>query len=334
MLRDRLGLRSRVRMERIMRIRAGRSFSTSTELFLTAAGVLTLAAFAFIGTLTATRLSAQSSTQALANQSLVASGDRLTFDVASIKPNKADNNSCTGCMKAQPGGRFVYTNFPLRNLIATAYAPGQRRTIGDPKWDGLLSERFDIEAKTESNPTREQALLMLQSLLVDRFKLVAHFETRPLPIYALVLSNPGKTGPRLTPHSDEVKCIPVGPAQQGFGEFPTPWCGGLRMAPVPGGFRQIGNKINMDVFVALLMPRLDRLVLDRTGLSGSFDSDFEYASTPGAGAILPPSVDAPDPSAPPSIFTAMQEQLGLKLDARTEPVYVLVVDHVEEPSPN
>jgi uncharacterized protein (TIGR03435 family) len=74
--------------------------------------------------------------------------------------------------------------------------------------------------------------------------------------------------------------------------------------------------------------------VDRTGLSGYFDSDFEYAFTQAQGAVPQPSVDAADPSAPASIFTAMQEQLGLKLEARVEPVYVLVVDHVEEPSPN
>jgi uncharacterized protein (TIGR03435 family) len=260
------------------------------------------------------------------------SADRPRFDVASVKPNKSGDNR--NGLQYQPGGRFTATNHTLRNLIFIAYQPGIRRTIEDPKWNSVLSAHFDIVANAEGNPTGEQTRLMLQSLLADRFKLVVHFETRPIPVYALVLANPGKIGPGLKPHSDDVKCIPVGPQQQGFGDFPTPWCGEMRMAPVPGGVRQIGNKVTADRFANLLALSVDRVVVDRTGLSGYFDSDFEYAFTQGQGGVPRPSVEASDPSAPPSIFTAMQEQLGLKLEARTEPLFVLVIDHVEEPSEN
>jgi uncharacterized protein (TIGR03435 family) len=256
---------------------------------------------------------------------------RPRFDAASVKLNKSGGPART---QFQPGGRFIATNSSLRNLIFIAYQPGIRRTIADPALDRVLSESFDVEANAASDPTREQRALLLQSLLADRFKLVAHFETRPIPVYALVLANPGKTGPGLKPHSDDVKCIPVGPQQQGFGDFPTPWCGGMRMAPIPGRVRQIGNKVTADTFANLLALSVDRVVVDRTGLSGFFDSDFQYAFTQTQGAVPQPSVEASDPSAPPSIFTAMQEQLGLKLEARTEPVYVLVIDHVEEPSEN
>jgi uncharacterized protein (TIGR03435 family) len=316
-----------------MRDHAGRPLNASRKLFLTAAVVTALAVLVVVGTLTAPRLSsAQASARTPAGQSSVASGDRLTFDAVSVKPNKSGDNRSN--FQFQPGGRFITTNYTLRTLISLAYAPGLRRMIAAPEWDGVLSEHFDIEAKAEVDPTREQRSLLLQSLLADRFKLVVHFETRPIPIYALVLSSPGKMGPGLKPHSDDVKCIPAGPQQQGLGEFPTPWCGGVRVAPIPGGLRQIGNKVTIDVFANLLALSVDRVVVDRTGLSGYFDSDFEYAFTQAQGAVPQPSVDATDPSAPASIFTAMQEQLGLKLEARVEPVYALVVDHVEEPSPN
>jgi bla regulator protein blaR1 len=233
-----------------------------------------------------------------------------------VKPNKSSDNR--NGLQFQPGGRFTATNYALKSLIGIiAYQPGIRRMIADPKWDNVLSEHFDVVANAEGNPTREQTRLMLQSLLADRFKLVVHFETRPIPVYALVLASPGKMGPGLKPHSSGVKCIPVGPQQQGFGDFPTPWCGGMRMAPISGGVHQIGNNVTVDTFANLLALSVDRVVVDRTGLNGYFDADFEYAFTQGQGAVPRPSVEASDPSAPPSIFTAMQEQLGLKLEART-----------------
>jgi uncharacterized protein (TIGR03435 family) len=153
-------------------------------------------------------------------------------------------------------------------------------------------------------------------------------------VYAIVLSNPGKIGPGLKPHSDDIKCIGDVAQQKGTANFPTPWCGEVRVAPIPGGLRQIGNKVKIDEFANLLALSVDRIAVDRTGLPGYLDWDFSYAFTPAQGAVPQPSVEASDPSAPPSIFTAMQEELGLKLEARTEPVYVLVIDHVENPAEN
>ena len=122
---------------------------------------------------------------------------RLAFDVASVKPNKSGNAIMTASNPAQPGGRFTATNYNLRRLIAVAFnlylGQTQNTLLGKPDW--IDSEHFDIEAETEGNPTIDQKRLMLQSLLSDRFKLMAHHETRQLPVYALVLSKPGKTGP-------------------------------------------------------------------------------------------------------------------------------------------
>lgn len=127
--------------------------------------------------------------------------EHLTFDAVSIKPSDGANDPRM-FIQIQPGGRVVTTNTPLRTLIILAYQlplGADRAMIGAPSW--IDSKRYNVEAKAESNPTHEQLLSMLQSLLADRFKLTAHLETRQLPIYALVLSKNGKTGPQLVPHA-------------------------------------------------------------------------------------------------------------------------------------
>ena len=200
---------------------------------------------------------------------------------------------------------------------------------------------FDIEAKAGGNVTRDQINLMLQSLLADRFKLAAHQETRPLPVYALVLSKAGKTGPQLQSHGDDSKCADVSgglppPPVPGAGAPKVP-CGGFIMGGSPAGFHMGGQKITMMDLTRTLSNFVDRVVVDRTGLSGTFDLSIDFAPqqappgfTPGPGA----DAGAADPSGPVSIFTAVQEQLGLKLEPQTGPVDVLVIDHVERPSEN
>jgi uncharacterized protein (TIGR03435 family) len=201
----------------------------------------------------------------------------------------------------------------------------------------LLSEHFDVEARPEGNPSVEQLELMRQSLLADRFKLAAHYETRKLPVFALVLTKPGKLGPGLTQHSDAVKCAEFVPGKQNLGSNGelAPACGGFRMAAINGSLRQVGNNVTIDNFVTILTGLVDRPVVDHTGLSGTFDTTMEYAPDSGQAGFDPTThVSATDPSAPPSIFVAMQEQLGLKLVPEIDPIDVLVIYHVEEPSPN
>jgi uncharacterized protein (TIGR03435 family) len=179
---------------------------------------------------------------------------------------------------------------------------------------------------------------MVRSLLEDRFKLVIHPETRQLPIYALVLSRPGKIGPQLTQHSAKAKCTDsaagLAPPPPGPGEATPAYCGGFFMIPKPGDLREAGNEITMDMLGAQLSRSLDRMAVDHTGLSGVFDFNIEFAPELGPGSQPAADASASDPSAPPSIFTALQEQLGLKLIPQTGPVDVLVIDHVEEPMPN
>ena len=206
-----------------------------------------------------------------------------------------------------------------------------------PDWAN--SEAFDIEAKAEGNPSREQISLMLQTLLADRFKLVVHLETRQLPIYALVLSKAGRMGPRLQPHSDATECLKLDPSRpvptSDFGVIPPPPppCGRF----MTGTRRLAGNNVTLEMLAANLgaISSVDRPVVDRTGLSGGVDLTLEYMPQPAQpGSLASADASAPDPSGPPLIFTALQEQLGLKLEPQTGPVQVLVIDHVEHPSEN
>ena len=302
---------------------------------LTAAGVIALAVPGILGTATAPMLRTQSSSP----PSAPPAPDRPRFEVASIKPSKSGEQGTY--LRRQPGGLYRATNAPLRALIANAYLnqfpPKGEQIFGGPGW--IDTEHFDIEAKAEGDPNREEESLMVQSLLEDRFKLVVHHETRQLPTYALLLSKNGKTGPQLTKHSDDAKCADPAagsPPPPGPGEAMPSFCGGFFMNAGGGALRATGNRITMAMLVQFLGQSVDRTVVDRTGLSGVFDFTLEFApelgpgSQPGAAASAPSS----DTSAPPSIFTALQEQLGLKLESQKGPVDVLVIDHVEEPSPN
>jgi len=297
------------------------------EFLLAIAAVMALAVPVVVGALTVPRLQAQAP---------AGTADRPVFDVASVKPNKSGTNMVR-FGGPQTGGRYTATNVTLNMLVTSAYKLKPHQISGLPNWDN--SEHFDIEAKAEGNPSRDQINLMVQSLLADRFKLVVHRETRQLPIYALVLSKAEKTGARLQPHSDDTKCPDLSsgppPPPRPDGALPPAPCGGFFMSGSPGGFRMAGQKIAMDQLAQNLSNFVDRIVVDRTGLTGAFDLSLDFMPTQmPAGFVRGPDSNASDPSAPPTIFTALQEQLGLKLEAQTGPVDVLIVDHVEQPSEN
>jgi uncharacterized protein (TIGR03435 family) len=294
--------------------------------FLTAAGVAAVALLVVASALTAPRLRAQAP---------ATTGDRPQFDAASIKPNKSGDPMMTFPL-GQPGGHVTATNCTLRLLIAFAYnlQLGTRQTqktlLGTPDW--IDSEHFDIEAEAEGNPSRAQKVLMVQSLLADRFKLIVHHEIRQLPVFELVLAKAARTGPQLQPHTGDNGCVsPSSGAQPttGSGIAPLMLCGGFKVE-VGRSARLESRKVTLQMLAENLsyLQGIDRPVVDRTGLSGDFDVLLEW--TPQIGQAASPE---PDPSAP-SIFTAVQEQLGLKLESTTGPVDVLVIDHVEEPSPN
>jgi uncharacterized protein (TIGR03435 family) len=224
------------------------------------------------------------------------------FEVASVKSTDAADRRT---MFDTPPGRFRSVGTSLKLLIAKAYDLQTTQIEGGPAW--LDVDRFDIEAKTENAaPGAEgyrQILLMLQSLLEDRFKLAAHSEEKQQPVYDLVLS---KGGSRLKDANANE------PTRQQMGR------GQMIATATP-----IGQLTPLLSFVA------KRQVIDKTGLTGLYDFTLTYAfEAPGPDA--PPAVD---PNAP-SIFTAMQEQLGLKLESARGPVNVLVIDHAEKPDVN
>jgi uncharacterized protein (TIGR03435 family) len=258
------------------------------------------------------------------------------FDAISVKVS--NSTELRGGLQFQPGGRLVATNIPVRPLFSLAYnialSQGRGAIVGAPSW--FESKRYDIEAKASGDPSREQMILMLQSLLADRFKLVLHHESRQQPIYALVVVKPGKTGPGLKVHSDETPCISAPQPDPGPGNPLPAYCGSFRVgAAASGGLRETGNAISLRDLASTFSQQVDRPVVDRTGLGGVFDVDVEFISQRALTDAHPNSdTTDPDAAAPPSIFTAAQQQLGLKLQATTGPVDVFVIDHIEEPMPN
>jgi bla regulator protein blaR1 len=297
--------------------------------------VVCAAAVVFVVTMSPLRMVASPQSAALP----ATGGKQLVFDAASIKPNTTGGEICTrvafSCILdfGRPG-RITIVNRPLREVIGAAYrlTSAQTRAIsGTPKW--MDSERFDIQATAEGNPDLEQKCLMLRSLLADRFGLAVHHETRQGPVYALVLAKAGKMGPGLVKHSGDAVCIDFSkPRPPSLGDS---ICGGFLVLSRAGVTHVTADNTNMAGVADQLgsgMPggEIERPVVDRTGLSGSFDVTLEYT----LGLRIDAGAAAPDPTAPPPLFTALQEQLGLKLESTKGPVEVLVIDHVEGPSEN
>jgi bla regulator protein BlaR1 len=306
------------RIEAIMTTDGGEALRFWKKFLLAAVAVAVPIA---IGVVNAPRLEAQQPAQADATSP--------AFDVASIKSNKAGDGQMM--MQIQPGGRMNLSNVTLRLMIRNASRIQEFQIVGGPDW--LALDRFDITAKAEGNPSADQMRLMFQKLLEERFKLKTHHETRELPVYSLVMArSDGTKGAQLRP--SQVDCS----AFRGSGPPPGPG-----QAPPQCGFRIGPGTINaqgvtMAALVSTLSMRLNRVVLDRTGLSGNFDIDLTWTPDQNQmpqGAPPPGAPDLPpiDPNGP-SIFTAVQEQLGLKLESTKGPVEVLVIDHVERPTEN
>jgi uncharacterized protein (TIGR03435 family) len=259
----------------------------------------------------------------------------LSFEVASVKQNTSGESRTS--MRTQPGGRLIVTNVPLKLLIAATFgmvdpeSSIKSRILGGPDWIG--PERYDIVAKssTEFRPSPDgparELLLMMRSLLEERFKLKAHRETRELPIYELVVARADRRlGPEMRkPAADCDAAIAAGiPPPRQPGEPPP--CGLMG-----GPARTIAGGATMTQLAANLAVRSERLVIDKTGLAGRFA--FTLAWTPDRipTEAPPPGIPPIDPNGP-SLFTALQEQLGLKLEATKGPVEVLVIDRVEHPT--
>jgi uncharacterized protein (TIGR03435 family) len=238
------------------------------------------------------------------------------FDVATVKPNAANDNLFA--YRGLPGGALSATGVPLKMLIMEAYNVKAFRVAGEPDW--VNTARWHIEAKVEGFQGRlsqAQHGVMLRALLEDRFQLKVRRETKDMPVYALVVV---KGGSKLTPHTGE----PSAPGQairSGRGLFSI-------------------KKGSTAVLAGQLERQLSRVVIDKTGLKGEYDYTLEWTPEAGQGGPeslgLPPQPEltAPADSKGPSIFTALQEQLGLKVESRRGPVEIIVIERVEKPSEN
>lgn len=317
------------RVEQIMRNQPPPPLTAGKKLVIAAITATAVAAPIGVGFLIAPRLMAQSIPDA--------NGRTLTFEAASVKPNKSiERNRGAGF---QPGGRFLARNMTLRSLVGIAYGTPQPlpsfRVVGGPAW--IDSDGFDIEAKavgdfqeTQGGPGfSNSGELMLRTLLADRFHLKAHTETRDLPIYALVQARSnGSLGPRLS--RSNVDCdaaVAAAVAARAAGATPSP-----ADRPVCAFRGFTGSGVTLGQLSAVLTPLLQRVVLDRTGLSGRFDVDLALTSEQLRRPDAPGGSDASLDS--PSIFTTLQEQLGLKLESTKGPVEVVLIDVAEHPTEN
>ena len=294
-----------------------------------------------------------------------AAAESPTFEVASVKPAEPQ---AMGMMRVRMGGgpgtpdpgQLTYSNASLKDVLINAYAV-KGYQINGPKW--LDSERFDIMAKIPKGATKEQFQLMLQNLLAERFKLTLHHETKELPMYALVV---GRGGPKLKESVDDDPAAPPPPppppppgsdgagpvmGRMRVGADGTPQLppgvgkNGMMMMIMNGRMRLVANHRPITALLEMLSNQLGRPVVDATELKANYDFTLDFAPDgmngpmgmmpppppqhdggPGGGA---PMASAPDAGGP-TIFTALQEQLGLKLEQRKGPVDLLVIDRMEK----
>jgi uncharacterized protein (TIGR03435 family) len=300
----------------------------------------------------ATQSAASQTPQSL--KEMETAGVRMVFDVSSVKPNTSNEAANSrfplgpGDAYVPNGGLFAATNQPLIVYLRFAFKLGQSDLPGLPAW--VYNDRFDIEARTLGNPTKDQTRLMMQSLLADRFKLTRHTERQTKPVLNLVLAKVGTIGPQLQAHADDGSCAIASAPQTADAAAPaspsasssTP---GLQLPPIPCGSigpvpasaagrgRLVGRAVTIGRIAGFLtnpFTGVDRPVFDRTGLTGTFDFAMEWSLEPDSAQPLGP----PPESTGPTFQRALQEQLGLKLTSTTGFVDVLVIDHVERPSPN
>jgi uncharacterized protein (TIGR03435 family) len=295
---------------------------------LTTAGVVGVTGSIVFGALGPPRLRAQSPAVS-------------AFEVASVKPNRSGGPARP---IATQGGRLTIVNLPLREIIRAAYQVADYQLLGGPDW--IRSTRFDVTAKAEQNlppfppppafnAPNHPALPMLRALLAERFKLVVHHESRTLPIFALELARPGgPLGPQL--ERSAVDCTAVlaarSVAQQAGSAAAAPRPGQASVCGVVGSpGRLAADSQSMSQLVEILSGWAGRTVVDRTGLTGLFTFTLEFAAeqTPSS-----PQTDPAGAEPRPSFFTAVREQLGLKLESTKGPLDVLVIDHAEQPTPD
>ncbi len=325
------------RVEQIMRNDVHVALSALKRVSLGAALVAAIAIPVAIGIVTSPRLAAQ----------IVApAADSPTFEVASIKPNATPGRRGGG---GGPG-RVTMVGMPVRQLIALAYEIHDSQIIGAPDWAG--SQGYDINATMTGTPSPAERSMLMKTLLRDRFKLAFHTEKRDLPIYALVvLRSDGRLGPGLKRIPDD-ECPPPGsrrgaapggpppPAASPFDPNAVAACGSIVFGPG----RLLAHGVPIDMLSGSLgrLPAItsfNRPVSNLTKLEGMYDFDFRFTNEFGRGGPPPVSGPAAAPNAitpgdEPALFTALQEQLGLKLNSQRATLDVLIIDSIDRPTEN
>lgn len=282
--------------------------------------------------------------------------DNASFEVASVKPSNPDPGNAMSMIPMampQPGGRFTAQNLPLKLLVRVAYEVQDFQISGGPSW--LMSNKFDITAKAAGPGTlgMKELAPLLRNLLADRFKLTTHTEQREMAVYDLVIARSDKRlGPDLKPSAsdcsnmDELNAKRAEAIQKGDLSAVMPKPGQVipcAIAPtVGGGPQNIGLHADgqeLKTLTDLLTQMTGRIVRDKTGLTGRFDFDMKLdmqalmAMAAQAGISVPPAAAANMPQSDgSSVMTALQEQLGLKLESTRGPVDVLVIDSAELPT--
>jgi uncharacterized protein (TIGR03435 family) len=259
---------------------------------------------------------------------VIAQSARPSFDVASIKRSTGESGGAVD-VPTGDSGHIVMRRMAALGLVLRAYPLDTTppEIVGLPNW--AETERYDVEVRTDPGHTHEELQQMWRTLLAERMKLSARYDTKDLPAYDLVVSRPdGKLGPNIRPSrldcsrpqappkprsADEIRQIARNVCSRAFTDVDsTTYAGGI----------QIGDLIR----AAGLLRAVDRPIVDRTGLSGYFEVTLRYRRGPARAGAPPDEI--------PEVFTAVQDQLGLKLQPARTKVQVVVVDHIERPGPN
>jgi uncharacterized protein (TIGR03435 family) len=237
----------------------------------------------------------------------------LKFDVASLKPSPPGGRG--GGIRPDPGGKtYRATNCSIKTMLTVAYRVKPEQIVGGPGW--MENDLYDMIANAERQSSGDELHMMLLNLLKDRCQLKYHLETREMSAYVLSVD---KGGAKLTPHQ----------AQNGG----DPWI--EESSDLPFHIKMKATAVPMDYFAFRLAARMDRPVVDQTGIKGGYDFDLAYTRE------LPPGIPenamingAPIDTSGPTIYEAVRQQLGLRLDAKKAPAQVMVIDHVEKPTEN
>lgn len=325
--------------DRVLRIMTGRSavaLSTGRKLILWAALMLTLALPVGFGMLRGQVVGVAGTSS---RQSSATPADLPKYDIASIKPYKTNDGRML--IRLTPDGVSIL-GLPTHELVQLAFGVESDRILGEPAW--VKSNRYDIDAKVEPEDAPklkdlkvEQRNAMMLQLLVDRFNLKYHHEQRELPMYALVVAKSGLKMKPSEPDPNPVVTVPKPEDLPKPGDGRRPGMDRHLMMINPGHLESTGTTIEM--LAHILSRQLGRTVVDKSGLTGEYDFTLDYT---------PENMPMPIPGAPeggpkpegqadqvePSLFTAVEEQLGLKLEATKATVDVIVIDRIDLPTEN